>query len=473
MKSMEIRRFYLGCLAHASYLVENNGEAAVIDPQRDVDLYIDEARNSGLNLRWVIETHLHADFVSGHLELARRTGATICIGAGSGAAFPHRALNDGDELPLGRGVLRILSTPGHTEEGVSILAIPAETPNNPLAVFTGDTLFIGDVGRPDLSPTRTPQQLAAMLYDSLRLKLMTLPEATLVYPAHGAGSLCGRQMSSESSSTIGKERRMNYALQPMTREQFVDLLTADLPARPAYFQDEVQRNRSGAAPLDELPPLRELAPSAALDLQSTGVVILDTRPTMEFAAVHIPGSLHIPLNGQFASWAARLLGIEGVSIVLLAEDAATTQESRLRLARVGIENVAGVIAGGIYGWIDADLPVKSVSQISAQELAEQLRSPASPITLASPFTLIDVRERAERLAGSIPGSLSIPLPELSRRLNEIDPAATVFVHCKSGYRSAIATSILQAAGFDSVVNLTGGYDAWALTFPPRINEVVA
>jgi glyoxylase-like metal-dependent hydrolase (beta-lactamase superfamily II)/rhodanese-related sulfurtransferase len=466
---MEIRRFYLGCLAHASYLVEDSGEAAVVDPQRDVDLYIEEARNNGLTIRWVIETHLHADFVSGHLELARRTGATICIGTGSGAAFPHRALADGDELPLGHGVLRVIATPGHTEEGISILAIPpailAESPAAPLAVFTGDTLFIGDVGRPDLSPTRTPQQLASMLYDSLRLKLMALPDETLVYPAHGAGSLCGRQMSSESSSTIGKERRMNYALQPMSREQFVDLLTADLPARPAYFQDEVQRNRSGAPDLDELAALRSLTPAEALQLQTTGAVILDTRPTMEFAAVHVPGSLHIPLNGQFASWAARLLGIEGVTVVLLAEDEAGTQESRLRLARVGIENVAGVVAGGIYGWIDAGLPVKSINQISAQELAEQLESPSSPVMV------IDVRERAERLAGSIAGSLSIPLPELSRRLDEIDRGSMLFVHCKSGYRSAIATSILQAAGFDPVVNLSGGFDAWALSFPtPAVGQ---
>jgi glyoxylase-like metal-dependent hydrolase (beta-lactamase superfamily II)/rhodanese-related sulfurtransferase len=458
---MEIRRYYLGCLAHASYLVEDNGEAAVIDPQRDVDLYIEEARQSGLRIRWVIETHLHADFVSGHLELAHRTGATICIGSGSGAAFPHRALSDGEELPLGRGVLRILATPGHTEEGVSILAVPAETPDHPIAVFTGDTLFIGDVGRPDLSPTKSPQQLAAMLYDSLRLKLMNLPEDTLVYPAHGAGSLCGRQMSSESSSTIGRERRMNYALQPMSSEQFVELLTADLPARPAYFQDEVERNRSGAAALDELPPLRALTPAQAAELQSSGAILLDTRPTVDFAAVHIPGSLHIPLNGQFASWAARLLGIQGISVVLLAADEATTQETRLRLARVGIEHVVGVIAGGIYGWIGAARSIKSISQISAQELEEQMHAPSSPITV------VDVREPAERAAGSIPGSLSIPLPELQARLNEIDPAATLIVHCKSGYRSAIATSILQAAGFDPVVNLSGGYDAWALTFPPH------
>ncbi len=464
---MKIERFYLGCLAHASYLVEDGGEAAVIDPQRDVDLYLEAAHERGLSIRWVIETHLHADFVSGHLELARRSGATICLGAGSGATFEHRALADGEELALGSGILRVLSTPGHTEESVSILAFDAGRPAEPLAVFTGDTLFIGDVGRPDLSPTRTPQELASLLYDSLRQKLLALPDATLVYPAHGAGSLCGRQMSADASSTIGRERRLNYALQPISREQFVDLLTADLPPRPAYFQDEVARNRSGAAPLEELPPLSELPASQAAALQARGAIVLDTRPTMQFAAAHVPGSMHIPLSGQFASWAARLLGIEGVSVILVAEDEASLQESRLRLARVGIENVAGSIAGGIYGWIQAGLAVQSTDLISVRELEEWLRSGRERTTL------IDVRERSERLAGYLPGSVSIPLQELQGRLDEIDRDTTVLVHCKSGYRSSIAIGILQSAGFAKVADVTGGYDAWSLTFPPAEGAVAA
>jgi len=455
---VEIKRFYLACLAHASYLVHDGEEAAVIDPQRDVDLYIEEAQELGVRIRWVIETHLHADFVSGHFELASRTGATICLGAGSGALFDHRALNDGDTLPLGNAMLRILSTPGHTEESVCIVAYDAAA-TAPRAVFTGDTLFIGDVGRPDLSPTKTPQELAALLFDSLHKKLLTLPDETQVYPAHGAGSLCGRQMSSDDSSTIGKERRLNYALQPRDRDQFVSLLTAEMPPRPGYFQLEVARNRAGALPIEKLEPLRGLTPDQLRDLQAKGATILDTRPTLKFAAAHIPGSINIGLSGQFASWAARILGIES-GVVLVAEDDAAVEESRVRLARVGLENVVGYLANGILGWDSEGMPTQSFDQISVQDLAEALSSDSND------WTVLDVRETSERsLAGSIPGSVSIPLPDLTARIGEICPESNVAVHCKGGYRSAIAASLLQAAGVSRVSNIVGGYDAWILTFP--------
>lgn len=454
---MEIKRFYLSCLAHASYLIHDGGEAAVIDPQRDVSLYLEEASELGVRLRWVIETHLHADFVSGHLELAARSGATICIGAGSGALFPHLSLNDGDELRLGAATLRALATPGHTEESICVLAFEGRDSQAPLAVFSGDTLFIGDVGRPDLSPTRTPQELAALLYDSLHQKLLTLPDETLVYPAHGAGSLCGRQMSSDSSSTIGKERRFNYALQPATREQFVSLLTAEMPPRPEYFQNEVAQNRAGAASLEELPPVRALHPDDAVALQSSGAVILDTRPPEKFGASHLPGSINIALSGQFASWVARLLGTE-TSLVLVAEDDAAQQEARIRLARVGVEKVAGALAGGILAWVDSGKTTHSIDQISALDAAEWLES--NPATT----TLLDVREPAERASGAfIPGSISIPLPDLQKRLDELDRAQTILVHCQGGYRSAIAASILDSAGFPRISNLVGGYGAWKLS----------
>jgi hydroxyacylglutathione hydrolase len=460
---VEIQRFYLACLAHASYLISDGGEAAVIDPQRDVDLYIEEAQRLGLRIRWVIETHLHADFVSGHFELASRTGATICLGPGSGALFAHRALNDGDELPLGNCTLRILSTPGHTEESICIVAYDAGA-TEPHAVFTGDTLFIGDVGRPDLSPTKTPQELAGMLFDSLHTRLLTLPDETLVFPAHGAGSLCGRQMSSDDSSTIGKERRLNYALQPRDRDQFVSLLTAEMPPRPGYFQQEVARNRAGALPIEKLEPLHPLSPEEVLDLQSKGAVVLDTRPSMQFAAAHVPGSIHAGLSGQFASWAARMLGIES-TVILLAEDDEALEQSRVRLARVGLESVAGFLSGGILGWIDAGRPTQSIDQISAQDLAEAIS--AAPDS----WTVVDVRETSERsLAGAIPHSISIPLPDLTARMAEINPNANVAVHCKGGYRSAIAASLLQASGISRVSNVVGGYDAWALTFPPSANS---
>jgi len=454
--SMQIERFYLGCLAHASYMVYDAGEAAVIDPQRDVTIYIERAAELGLKIHWIIETHLHADFVSGHLELAQEAGATICIGAGSGATFAHRDLLDGDELPLGAATLRAISTPGHTEESTCIVALEGGAPK---AVFTGDTLFIGDVGRPDLSPTRTPEQLAAMLYRSLHAKLLQLPGDTIVYPAHGAGSLCGRSMSDDASSTIARERKTNYALQPMTEDAFIHLLTGDLPPRPAYFQDEVARNRAGAMPLEDLPPVAELTPAQVAELQSSGAIVLDTRPWAQFAAAHIPGSINIALAGQFASWAARMLGIASAQVVLVAEDQAAVGEARLRLARVGLEAVVGSVAGGIMGWIDAGRPVASIDQIPAAEISEWID--ADP----QHRTLLDIRDPSERSLGAIPGSKSIPLPELQDHLDELNREEPIAVHCLGGYRSAIAASILQAAGFKDVINVTGGYNAWALAHP--------
>ena len=451
--SMQIERFYLGCLAHASYLVYDAGEAAVIDPQRDVTIYIERAAELGLKIRWIIETHLHADFVSGHLELAQDTGATICIGAGSGATFAHRDLRDGDEISLGAATLRAMSTPGHTEESICIVALENGAPK---AVFTGDTLFIGDVGRPDLSPTKTPEQLAAMLYRSLHDKVLKLPAETVVYPAHGAGSLCGRSMSDDASSTIAREMRLNYALQPMTEDAFVHLLTGDLPPRPAYFQDEVARNRAGAAPLEDLPPVAELNPAQVEELHSAGAIVLDTRPWAQFAAAHIPGSINIALAGQFASWAARMLGISSAQVVLVAEDHAAVAEARMRLARVGLEAVVGSLGGGIMGWIDSGRTTASIDQIPATEVSGWLN--ADP----QHRTVLDIRETSERSLGAIPGSKSIPLPELSEHLDELNRDEPIAVHCRGGYRSAIAASVLQAAGFNDVINVTGGYDAWAL-----------
>jgi hydroxyacylglutathione hydrolase len=456
---LEIQRFYLGCLAHASYMICAEGEAAVVDPQRDVEIYVEAARERGLPIRWIIETHLHADFVSGHVELANRTGAAICMGEGSGAGFPHRDLRDGEVLPLGEGSLRILSTPGHTPESICITVTDPAKGEAPFAVITGDTLFIGDVGRPDLSPSHTPQELAGMLYDSLQQKLLTLPDATMVYPAHGAGSLCGKQMSSDAVSTIGRERAGNYALQAKTREQFVELLTSDLPARPAYFSDEVERNRSGAAPIAEWTPLRELSPGEVEALAAQpDVVILDTRPTMQFAGAHVPRSVHIGLGGQFASWAARLLGL-GARLVLVAEDDAAVKESRMRLARVGLERVEGYLSGGLPNWIVSGKQVSFLPQVSVQELAEwRTERPAE-------MELVDVREPGERSGGFLEGSVSLPLSQLAARVGELRRDGMVFVHCKGGYRSSAASSLLLRAGFPNVANVTGGYDAWQTAFP--------
>lgn len=451
---MEIKRFYLACLAHASYLVHDGGEAAVIDPQRDVSIYLEECASLGVRLRWVIETHLHADFVSGHVELAARAGATVCISAEAGAEFSHRDLRDGDDLRLGSAKLRILATPGHTQESICVVVMERD---RPVAVFTGDTLFIGDVGRPDLSPVKTPQELAADLFDSLHEKLLKLPDDTVVYPAHGAGSLCGRQMSSDSNSTIGKERKLNYALQPATKEEFVRLLTAEMPPKPEYFQDEVARNRAGAAPVEDLGAVRGLTPDEVEASRAAGAVVLDTRPAEKFGAAHVPGSIHIGLRGQFASWAARLLGLDR-EIVLVAEDDAGVDEAHVRLARVGMERVAGALSGGILAWDEAGKPVDSVEQTLVRDAAQRLDEGA--------VTLLDVREANERKTrGFVPGSVWIPLPSLRERIHELDGKQTLLVMCQGGYRSSIAASILQAAGFRSVENVVGGFDAWSIAFP--------
>jgi hydroxyacylglutathione hydrolase len=452
---MYFEQYYLGCLAHASYMVGSEGVAAVVDPQRDVEIYLEAARQNGLRIEHVIETHLHADFVSGHRELAARTGARIYVGARAGAQFPHVAVCQGDEILFGQCRLRFLETPGHTLESICILVADLECSPEPFAAFTGDTLFIGDVGRPDLSPGHTPQQLAGLLYDSLHGKLMNLPDEVRVYPAHGAGSLCGRQMSSERSSTIGEQRVSNYALRAASREEFVHLLTDALPERPAYFARDAEINRAGAGALNELPELAEIAPEAVLRLQESGAVVLDTRPDIEFAAAHIPGSVNIPLSGQFASWAGALLGLE-TDLVLVAEDPARAAEARMRLARVGIERIAGCLAGGMEGW-RRNQPTESLAHITVQDL-EHLQREAPDLQIA------DVRREAEWDDGHIEGALLLPLNRMATAIlggrPQLDRDRQVAVHCKSGYRSAIAASLLKRAGFHNVVNVTGGFDAW-------------
>jgi glyoxylase-like metal-dependent hydrolase (beta-lactamase superfamily II)/rhodanese-related sulfurtransferase len=453
MEHVQVDRFYLGCLAHASYMIGSEGVAAVIDPQRDVDIYLEAAAGKGWKIEYIIETHVHADFVSGHLELAQRTGARIYLGAGSGAEFAHVVVADGDKIEFGQCGLQFLQTPGHTLESICVLMSDHGQPDRPASVFTGDTLFVGDVGRPDLSPTHTPQQLAAILFESIHGKLLTLPDDTEIFPAHGAGSLCGRQMSSESSSTIGKQRQSNYALFARTSEEFVHLLTDNLPARPEYFAQEVDLNRRGAAPLSGLQSLAPLTPPEVLRLQHEGAVVVDTRPAMEFAVAHVPGSIHIALTGQYASWAARILGLDR-RLIIVGEDSEHVRESQLRLARVGVENVAGYLADGIAGWIESGFELDYIPQIAAQDFVELRRQEPNHVVV------LDVREAAEAGQGAIENSMCIPLGSLGSRLAELDPGKLLVVHCKGGYRSSIATSILRRAGFRDIANLIGGFDAW-------------
>ena len=450
---MYFKQFYLGCLAHASYLIGSNGEAAVVDPQRDVDQYIDEAAAQGLRIKHVIETHLHADFVSGHRELARRTGAQIYFGASAHARFDHVAVHDGDQVRMGDVTFWFLETPGHTPESISILVIDRTASEAPQAVLTGDTLFIGDVGRPDLLGARMPaEELAGMLYDSLHEKLLSLPDAVKVFPAHGAGSMCGRNISKETSSTIGEQRKFNYALQPMSREDFVRMMTTDLPEAPAYFSQDARINREGPAGLDELPQLAPLTPPEVHRMQQEGCVILDTRPCDQYATGHIPGSLNIGLNGQFASWAGTLVPLD-TRVLVVAENKELAEQTRLRLARVGHENVAGFLAGGVLAWHGAGLPVASTEQIAVDELNYRLQEQRAG-------QLIDVRRVGEWSAGHIGRASHLPLQQLRDSVGKLDRNRQVTVICAGGYRSSMACSILEQEGFLRVTNVIGGMSAW-------------
>lgn len=456
---MYFEQFYLNCLAHASYMIGSGGEAAVVDPQRDVDIYLKAAEEQHLKIRHIFETHLHADFVSGHKELAARTGASIYIGAQAGAEFPHVALRDGFEVRVGKMSVRTLETPGHTPESICLVITDEEKkPGQPWAVLTGDTLFIGDVGRPDLSRSHTPQQLAGLLYDSLHQKLMALPDAVLVYPAHGAGSLCGRAMRAEKSSTIGTERLTNYALQIASRDEFIRQMTANLPARPEYFLEDAELNRSGAAALTELAPLRALAPLEVQACLDEEAYVLDVRPGDEFAAGHVPGSVNIALSGQFASWAGAMLGIHSRP-VLVGDSDTQVEEARMRLARVGIEELRGYLAGGITKWQEAGLPLLTTPQISVQELCQRLGA-GHDGGKAESMAVLDVRREGEWNAGHIAEAEWRALDVFPRGLPEIEAGGTIAVHCKSGYRSMIACSLLERGGHRNVINVIGGFDAW-------------
>ena len=462
---MHFEQFYLGCLAHASYMLVSEGEAVVIDPQRDVETYLDAAATHGAQIRHVFETHLHADFVSGHKELASRSGANIYIGPRANASFSHVKARNGFELRVGKMRIQVLETPGHTPESICLVIIDEEKSPRPWAVFTGDTLFIGDVGRPDLSRTHTPIELAGMLYDSLHEKLLKLPDDVIVFPAHGAGSLCGRNMRAERSSTIGTERLTNYALQIRTRDEFIYGLTQNLPTRPDYFVQDAELNRQGASALSELPELRPVSASELAAELANGAHALDVRSADRFAAGHVPGSVNIALSGQFASWAAIVFGLSSCPVIV-ADTMEQWSEARVRLARVGIENVRGYLSGGVEAWKQAGLPLSHVPQISVEILNEWQNRPE--------VSILDVRREPEWQSGHIANALWLPLDSLASTPLPVSHDRLVVVHCKSGYRSMIACGLLRRAGFPNVVNVFGGFDAWrAAGMPVAAREEVA
>ena len=457
---MYFEQFYLGCLAHASYMLASEGEAVVVDPQRDVELYLKAAEDHGVEIRHIFETHLHADFVSGHRELAARTGARIYMGAEAGATFSHVPVRDGFELNFGKGTIRVSETPGHTGESICLIVTDHEKSSAPWAVLTGDTLFIGDVGRPDLSPRHTPKELAGLLYDSLHTKLMKLPDSVLVYPAHGAGSLCGKNMRAERSSTIGTERLTNYALQFKSREEFTAQLTSNLPTRPEYFAKDAEINRTGATTLSDLPPLRAISPSELKTMLDDGELALDVRPGEDFAKAHVPGSVNIALSGQFASWTATVLGLSAHPVLIAASDE-QVEEARIRLARVGIEVLAGYLEGGISAWQLAALPLESIPEMSVAELHDRLTS--------NDIQVLDVRREPEWDGAHIEQAVWWPLDNFKVSPPEMNRDLPIAVHCKSGYRSMIAASLLQRAGFRNVINVAGGFDAWQQANLPSIS----
>jgi hydroxyacylglutathione hydrolase len=452
------QQFYLPCLAHASYLIgdEETGAAAVVDPQRDVDRYLVFAAEHNLQIKHVILTHLHADFVAGHLELRDRLHATIYLGAKARAEYRFTPLGDGSVVEFGRVRLKALETPGHTPESISIVVYDLDRSESaPQAVLTGDTLFVGDVGRPDLRASLgwSATDLGALLFDSLHSKLLPLPDASLVYPAHGAGSLCGKAISKETVSTIGEQRRLNYALQPMSKKAFIELVTADQPEAPPYFVYDAVLNSKERPTLDEA-LARELKPlelHRVLELQTSGAQVLDTREPEQFATAHLVGSINIGLSGQFATWAGTVLSREK-PIVIIANPSRES-ESALRLGRIGFDNVAGYLNDGM-GSLEPrpDLAAKT----------ERLSAPFSAQLMSSgePPQLVDVRTPREHDQKSIEGSLNIPLNHLSERTQELSRVRPVLVYCAGGYRSSIAASLLQQKGFEHVTEIAGGMAAW-------------
>jgi len=461
---MILKQFYLGCLAHASYIVidESTQTAVVVDPQRDIDQYVEEAEKHGAQIKHVILTHFHADFVAGHLGLRDLVGAQIHLGARADAEYDFAPLDDGTDLELGNVRLHFLETPGHTPEGVSVVVFDQTVSNDiPQAVFTGDTLFVGDVGRPDLmaSVGVTAKELGGMLYDSLHNKLMKLPDPTTVYPAHGAGSMCGKNLGKETFSTIGEQRSFNYALQPMTKDEFIEVVAAEQPEAPAYFSRDAMMNRMEHQTLEQsleggVPPLNL---DQVLALREQGAQVIDVRSEMAFAGGHLEDSVSLGLDGKFATWAGTLLDPER-DIVILGEPG-QEKEAAMRLGRIGLDRVAGFLAGGIQALGNRPETVASYSMVNIQGLADLLASENPPL-------VIDIRSEGEYDTAHIEGSINIPLPHVRERAHEIPADVNICLLCRTGYRSAIAASLFKAQGIHDLTDVEGGMVAWIAADQP-------
>jgi rhodanese-related sulfurtransferase len=458
-------QYYLDCLSHASYLIgdESTGRAVVVDPQRDVSGYLRDADAAGLAIERVIETHVHADFLSGHLELAARTGATISYGDAADVDFQIEPLADGTHLGLGEVDLEVRATPGHTPESISVVVREHADDETPYGVLTGDTLFIGDVGRPDLlaAAGTSPDALARQLYRSLHTRLLTLPDATRVFPAHGAGSACGKNLSTETQSTIGEQRRTNYALAPMGEDEFVALVTEGQPLQPQYFSFDAQRNREAHPLLDEETPPEPLSLDEVITVQYDGAAVLDTREPMDFAAGHLQGAINVGLQGRFAEYVGDVLS--PARPIALVTDPGRELEAKVRLGRIGFDRVVGALVEPLHAFLDCPEAIERSSRVTIEQLAE-LRGNTPDLQL------VDVRNPGEIAGGILPGAVTAPLPALVDTLDRLDPDRPTIAYCGSGYRSAIAASVLSASGFADVSDLLGGSEAWRAAGLPLDTE---
>lgn len=455
---MKIEQIYTGCLAQGAYYIESEGQAAIIDPLRESQPYIEKAEKEGAKIKYIFETHFHADFVSGHVDLAAKTGATIVYGPNAKTDYDIHEAKDGEIFELGKVKIKVLHTPGHTMESTTFLLLDENDKEH--AIFSGDTLFIGDVGRPDLAQkgTLTQDDLAGYLYESLRTKIMTLPDTVIVYPAHGAGSACGKNMSKETTDLLGNQKKTNYALRAdMTKKEFVAEVTDGLLPPPQYFAQNVKMNKTGAKGMDEILKTGNVA----LDPETfeaianhEGALVLDTRYPQDFAKHHIPNSVFIGIEGSFAPWVGALIPDLQQPIIFIA-DHGREEEVVTRLSRVGYDNTLGYLSGGMESWLGAGKETDSVTSISASEFAEKYKS--------GELNILDVRKRSEWEAEHVENAENFPLDFISEQMNQIDQDQEYHVHCAGGYRSMIAASILKSRGYHNIIDVAGGFKAIAET----------
>lgn len=458
---MLFTQYYLDCLSQASYLIADDAtkRAVLVDPRRDIDEYLADVRARGLTIEGVINTHFHADFLAGHLEVAAATGAWIGYGQRAETEYPIRKLTDGERIRLGDVTLEIMETPGHTPESISILLYEHADDPVPYGVMTGDALFIGDVGRPDLLASLgvTADELGRMLYDTVQRKLMGLPDEVRVFPAHGAGSACGKNLSTERQSTIGEQRRTNYACSPMSEEQFLELVTAGQPSAPGYFAFDAVLNRKARELFDHSKAPRPLSAAEFAAARAEGAVVVDARDPQEVATGHVRGAINIPADGRFAETAGSVVAPDRKVLVVAPQD--REEEIVVRLARIGLDRVVGYLREPERAFLELVADLARASRVTATDLQAALESAQPPVVL-------DVRNAGEREQGAVDGSLHIPLAELTRRIDEVPADQPVVVHCAGGYRSSVAASLLRNAGRADVSDLLGGYAAWQTMLQP-------